>query len=149
MFAKSVTLSYNCRQECAMHIQIGDMLAANLGTTKSFRVADERPNLEDVVLVQPLDGRIQFVRAEETIEVRGEITTATTLDCHRCLRTFTHPVTISLNGEFSRQPTPEQWPIKADGMADVAELIRSEIIASLPMKQLCENDCPGLCQDCG
>lgn len=39
--------------------------------------------------------------------------------------------------------------IPADNQIDVEELVRDEVGVQLPFRPLCEEDCPGLCPECG
>jgi uncharacterized protein len=36
-----------------------------------------------------------------------------------------------------------------DRYADLTEHVRSELLVQLPLKQVCRDDCKGLCSECG
>jgi uncharacterized protein len=132
-----------------MHVKVNDILAQEVGYQTGFEIAQEAIEIEDVVVAEPLNGYIKMTRLEETLLAKGDITTAVQLECHRCLRTFNHPLTLKVTGEFNLKPVEEQWPIARDWTIDLAPMMSQEIILQLPIKQLCEPDCPGLCDECG
>lgn len=124
-----------------MLINVSDILAADVGASKSFQVTGEHPDLDDLNLVRDLAGNVSVTKAEEGVEVGGKLTTALKLDCHRCLRAFEYPATIRFQSEFG---TSGQYPISQNGEIDLAPLVREELIVSLPIKILCRPDCPGI-----
>jgi uncharacterized protein len=135
-----------------MHIKVNDILAQDVGYQKSFEIADEAPELDGLQLAEDLNGNISISRLDDSLLARGQVATSIELECHRCLRAFQYPVQVNLSGEFSFKPpadADDQWPITKDYSIDVAPLIRQELLLRIPLKQLCEPDCPGLCPDCG
>lgn len=73
-----------------------------------------------------------------TSRIEGKIE----LSCSRCLEIFLYPIKIKLN---LRIPTNE---IK-DEILDLTKEIREQIILNLPFKPLCQENCQGLCPQCG
>ncbi len=100
-------------------------------------------------------------RIAEKAHLRGRFTTETEIECARCLE----PVTKSLEIEFDDvfvDPANEgvademavaeadlNESIAIDGKIDVAEVIREQIILTLPEQTFCRADCKGLCPKCG
>lgn len=132
-----------------MHIKVNDILNHSVGQETKFNIANEAVELEALDLSKGLDGMVSIVRLEDSLLVKAQVETAVSLECHRCLRAFQYPVRVSLSGEFSFKPTEEQWLIAKDYTIDLAPLVQQEIVLAIPLKQLCEPDCPGLCLDCG
>ena len=72
--------------------------------------------------------------------------------CDRCLRNvpqslnrqFTHVLTRSLQNEEN-----DELILVEDMHFDLDELLREDILLSLPTKVLCKSDCKGLCPMCG
>ncbi|HEX3082256.1 MAG TPA: YceD family protein [Candidatus Saccharimonadia bacterium] len=126
-----------------MHINVRDILVESVGYNQAYKIAGERPELEDVRLDQDIEGEITVSRLDESLLIRGQIQTAVQLECDRCLSTFTRPMTVSLAQEFAEHPQGDQLPID-DGEIDLAPLIGQELILSLPIKILDRPDCPGL-----
>lgn len=101
-------------------------------------------------------------RRGEEIRVRGHVETGVRVGCDRCLA----PVEMPLEVEFETAFIPQE---RAAGQADhvellvedmglaafegdavdLDELVREQILLALPNRQLCREDCRGLCPDCG
>jgi len=60
--------------------------------------------------------------------------------CARCLSKF--------QGVFKKRFNVN-YEVDPDGIVEVDEDIRQEIILDYPMKVLCRSDCKGLCPNCG
>ncbi len=100
------------------------------------------------------------------IEIHGEIRNtagvvvltyeadyATDIPCDRCLESvhkvyktkFTHTLVDKLYNEDDQ----ENYILVENGELDLSELVSSDIILELPGKNLCKEDCNGLCPKCG
>ncbi len=62
---------------------------------------------------------------------------------HRCDH-FSHRLVESLEGDYN-----DEYIETTDYKLDLAELVTTDILLSLPSKYLCKGDCQGLCQKCG
>jgi len=131
-----------------MHINVRDILVESVGYSRAYKVSGERPDLDTVKLTQDVEGEITISRLDSSLLVRGRLQTEIELECHRCLSTFTRPITIRLKQEYALAPDDEQMPID-DGSIDIAQLIEQEIILSLPIKILDRPDCPGIVEAAG
>ncbi len=60
--------------------------------------------------------------------------------CARCLSKFQDVFKKGFNVNYEVEP---------DGVVEIDEDIRQEIILDYPMKVLCKPDCEGLCPNCG
>jgi uncharacterized protein len=132
-----------------MRLKVSDILARETGSRTSFQIAGERPELDDAKLASDLSGEITLTRTDDGLLVNGSLSTSLELECHRCLRAFAFPTTAKLEGEFTEQPTEDQWPIEEDSTIDLGPLVRQELLVTIPIKQLCKPDCLGLCDVCG
>ena len=118
-------------------------------------------NEERVTLVVPprVTGQVQL--SDSKVTVRGEATAELQLECDRCLKSVTVPVSSSFEVEYV---TPETY--QADSAAelldedlflsvfdgeviDIDELVREQLLLALPAQILCQQDCKGLCPECG
>ena len=92
--------------------------------------------------------------------LRGKVSALAELDCDRCLRPL--PVTIAVNfdveylpgGDYERQFAELQeddldQSIFDGKEIDIDDLVREQVILSLPARALCREDCKGLCPVCG
>ncbi len=73
------------------------------------------------------------------------------LACDRCLTDFTRDYIMPFSETLvSTGDTNDDEYIEAkDGMLDMDALVVSDILLDLPSKQLCSEDCKGLCPVCG
>ncbi len=132
-----------------MHIEVGDILRQELGYFTQVPLRDETPQLADLVVVGPVAGEAQLTNIAAGLLASGLAEVRLELECHRCLRIFKWRQTVGFSGEFALDPAGEQWPIEPAGKINLEPLVRQETIISLPIKQLCHPDCPGLCPVCG
>jgi len=100
---------------------------------------------------------------DETVHVRGHVDAELGLQCGRCLESFGLQVHHDLDLFYlSRGETPaeqEEDVALSDHdlvvayyegqQLDLGELIREQIVLTLPMKRVCKEDCAGLCPSCG
>ncbi len=89
------------------------------------------------------------------LQIQGETTISLLIPCDRCLEDVENTFHISI--DYVIQSTTESDGIEdadefnfMDGcMLDVDKLICNEIVVALPSKNLCREDCKGLCSTCG
>lgn len=130
-----------------MRIDVSKILAQGEGSRKSFAIVDETIELEDLTVSSGLNGQVTLVRTESGLSLQGEVQVELKLECHRCLREYVFPEDLKINGHFSRQRggdvIDDTWPIIKDLTIDIAPLVRQEAILCIPIKQLCQPECPG------
>lgn len=73
--------------------------------------------------------------------------------CDRCLKTFTKDYSsrfehIAVRDEPEASELEEALVVK-DSRLDLLEVVLSDILLELPSKNLCNEDCLGLCPGCG
>ncbi len=97
-------------------------------------------------------GKLKLTRLEETILVEGDLTVGAILICDRCLNNFKTHIPITLEREYnlnrSKESTEDLYVDKL-GNIDITEPVREEIILSVPMKNVCDEKCKGICPGCG
>ncbi|MDO4792112.1 MAG: YceD family protein [Buchananella hordeovulneris] len=104
----------------------------------------------DVTLTQVSDGVLAQVRAD--VEIKGA--------CVRCLRDFATRTHVDATEMFfnpgTRAAALAEGDEEADEMLEIEgtevnlePVVRDAIVLDLPFDPLCEDDCPGLCPECG
>ena len=101
-------------------------------------------------------------RKGEQVRLRGRIKTEVELLCDRCLAPEHAPLAVEFDTSFIPQELEagkqENVELLAEdlglsayegGAVDLDELVREQILLALPTRQLCREDCKGLCQKCG
>jgi len=126
-----------------MHINVRDILTESVGYSRAYKIAGERPELENVQLTASIEGELTVARLEVGVLVKGKLATEIELECHRCLRTFNRPVAVSFQQIYTEQPEDDELPI-IDNEIDIAPLAEQEIILSLPIKILHDPICKGV-----
>lgn len=124
---------------------------------EEFSLEDEYARLAGEVRVA---GHASRKRGE--VDLRGSIETAVELNCDRCLAPVAIPVRLDFRAELGTTDqsaaTTEATELQDadldfstyDGEAvNLDEIVREQILLSLPARQLCSVDCKGLCPDCG
>ena len=77
--------------------------------------------------------------SDDKAYVSGVVEGYVDLECARCLSVYRHPVELFVESEMDF----------LNGEIDMDEEIRQRIILDLPVKPLCDQDCLGICPECG
>ena len=108
-----------------------------------FSATSEKLFGEDL---EDFEGDIKIVGEVEDVGrcfvVRGQIECKKIFTCDRCLTQASENQVHEFAEEFDKADA-------IDEMIDVTELLRDELLAGQPMKNLCKADCKGLCPVCG
>ena len=73
------------------------------------------------------------------------------LACDRCLKPFQQEKTLNFEHILVQKlnSANDDYLVCADGVLDLEELVRTDVLLELPTKVLCSEDCRGLCSQCG
>ncbi len=92
------------------------------------------------------EGDIKIVGAVEDVGrcfvIGGQIKCKKIFICDRCLTQASENQVHEFEEEFDKTEA-------VDDLIDVTELLRDELLAGQPLKNLCKADCKGLCPKCG
>lgn len=99
---------------------------------------------------------------ENSVHVQGALTAMIPLQCGRCLAPFALDVAQRLDLFFLPQQGGDEVEDEVelterdlvvsfykDGMIDLGEIVREQLLLALPMRRVCREDCAGLCPTCG
>lgn len=107
---------------------------------------------------------VRIVRFEDNVTIDGSISFNSICVCDRCLKAYSgksevkvHTVLLPATIFASRHSEEEIELVEEDlefspyrgDRFDLADVIREQIVLAQPMKNLCSDDCAGLCQKCG
>ncbi|KAB2954450.1 DUF177 domain-containing protein [Heliorestis acidaminivorans] len=118
---------------------------------------------KDFRLLGPVDVEGTVARVEEGYRFQGLLKALVQTACHRCLQTVELPMEVPLDGmfisnslektaeeeELKEEPEIPTYPLLNQGELDLTELSQDALLLALPMKVLCQEDCQGLCPQCG
>jgi uncharacterized protein len=116
---------------------------------------------DDIKVISPLNGHVRMRRTNQGLLVDGWVELTLELSCNRCLKELEQPVHVNFEEQF--YPTvdvvsglplapfdeDEIFPIDDHHQVDLTEAIRQNLLLDLPMVTLCQEDCKGLCPQCG
>jgi uncharacterized protein len=100
-----------------------------------------------------LDLRTEAVM--EGVLVTGTARAALEGECVRCLEPISDEIEVRFQELFvydDREVDPdEELEVSKlqDDLVDLEPLLRDAVVLALPFQPLCEDDCPGLCVECG
>jgi len=121
--------------------------------------------------LNPVDERVKLSAAAEVngkirlagneVFVNGHVDTRAQVECDRCLK----PVEVPVNADFeleyisgseyessaAAELTEAEMSVSVfDGKAiDVDEIVKEQILLTVPTRMLCREDCKGICPECG
>ncbi|MGL5575725.1 MAG: YceD family protein [Sarcina sp.] len=105
---------------------------------------------EEVKVLEAIEFHGKARTIADTISLEGEIKTKLELECSRCLNNFSIDVLTDIDEKFSNNIKEDESIAYIEGdVLDVSEAIVSNVISTLPIKRLCDEQCKGLCQSCG
>ena len=130
-----------------MKIDVRNLLKKEVGAQENEKFSFPL-ELEEIELLEPIEGEYQLIRLEKNIFGHFYIRSAVKLPCARCLENFNFIVETDFDLEFSQHPGEEFLPIK-NFQIDLTQSLREEVLLSLPIKVLCKEACKGLCPNCG
>lgn len=137
-----------------MLIDISDLLGKRL-KQKEVSVSFEGKSInfegEEIIFVEPIKVEGVFSTSGDIINFDGTMRTTLNLICSRCLENFNYPLEVEVHEKFSKEFNDEDNDIIIihSDKVNFSPIIETNIILSLPMKKLCNEDCKGLCSVCG
>jgi uncharacterized protein len=109
--------------------------------------------------------RCHLARGEaELVQVTGTLAAGLALECGRCLEPFVSSVAERLDLVYLPVQSPradeddEDVDLGEDDMVvvhytggriDLGEMVRGQLVLSVPMRRVCREECRGLCSVCG
>jgi len=146
----------------SMIFNVAQLMKAPVGTSLVNDFHEEDIQLDDdIEVVGPIDGHVRMRRTNQGLLVDGWVELTLELSCNRCLKTFEQPMHVNFEEQF--YPTvdvitglpldpfdeDEIFPIDAHHEVDLTEAVRQNVLLALPMVTICQEDCKGLCPQCG
>jgi uncharacterized protein len=97
---------------------------------------------------------LQFEAVSEGVLVTGSAVAPLTGECARCLDPLTSTTEVSFQELYRYLPDPgddeadEERFLDGD-LLDLEPAFHDAVVLALPLSPLCQEDCPGLCAECG
>ena len=83
------------------------------------------------------------------ILVSGSVDATALGECVRCLTEVAIPVEVEFQELFAYSFDEAFDYLVQDDHVDLEPLVRDAVVLSLPFQPVCQEDCPGLCPECG
>lgn len=91
-----------------------------------------------------------------TLEIEGKVNLSLDIPCGRCLEPVRNQFQLEIHRALDMKQSDEERIENLDEQPylngynlDVDQLVCNELLLSLPMKVLCNEDCKGICNRCG
>lgn len=107
---------------------------------------------KELDLIEPVDMDVVVTNIGNRLLAEGRIQGRISLECNRCLNIYQKEFSIGIKESFCKKG-------QCEGEEDVLEIISNKIDLHpaisqslrlwVPMKNLCKEDCKGLCPKCG
>ena len=134
-------------------LNLAKLLEEPVGSRMSFDLDEGQQTPAEDLHVEFVRGTIEFIRTSRGILGKGHLHSQVKLQCARCLETFSQPLDLDLEAQFGiPRGKPREgsvFPIGVNGILNLDEALREQILLNLPMRPLCKPDCRGLCPECG
>lgn len=146
----------------ALEINIGKIRSVK-GARLTFEMETDTFDfmVPDWQLSKPLSVSLEVVNEGRYLNLMGTVKTTVEGRCSRCLDKVIQTVETSiaeqllyakdaaLYNHLAVGELEEQFYLYENDLFDITEIVRESILAALPMKILCRDDCRGLCLKCG
>jgi uncharacterized protein len=107
----------------------------------------------------PVDLDLRLEAVMEGVLVTGTATAALEGECVRCLEPISDEIDVRFQELFvyddqdhrrvGDDEEDDESSRLEDDLLDLEPLLRDAVVLALPFQPLCEDDCPGLCTECG
>lgn len=115
--------------------------------------------VDQYVPTTPISWSVSISNTGENLVVLGHASMSGTTSCARCLEEVEYELDGEIEGYvFLDEPTPEQTEgfdvdeyvvLDDDKVIDLEPMIRAALCLDAPLIPLCDDDCKGLCPECG
>lgn len=144
-----------------MRIELDKLDSAGSRFAHVFEVGELSLDDDRARMTGPAQVRGSLQRGDGQVRLQGKVSAQVELDCDRCLQPVTMPIAASFDVEYVPAGNYEAEQLAElqdkdlglsvfDGeVIDVDDLVREQVILSLPARALCREECKGLCSFCG
>ncbi|MCL1849772.1 MAG: DUF177 domain-containing protein [Clostridiales bacterium] len=99
---------------------------------------------EDCVMLSPVHVTGSVTYGGNGYLVAGKLSAKTQIPCSRCLAPVDQDLAFDFDEEFEEQEFPEE-----DAVIDLFDVAAQIWVTAVPMQVLCDDECKGLCPQCG
>ncbi len=147
----------------AMLFNVAQLMKSDVGTSfvADFQEDDEVILDDSFKVAGPIAGHARMRRTNHGLLVDGWVDLTLELTCTRCLKNFEQQAHVPFAEQFyptvdvvSGMPMPafdeeEVFPLDDHHHLDLTEAVRQNVLLALPMVTVCQENCQGICPQCG
>jgi uncharacterized protein len=126
------------------------------GSMRAVRRTIEAPADWQLELVRvppgsPVGLELRLESVMEGVLVSGTVEVTVTAECGRCLDPVSDQLAVEVQELFAYEPTgaDDEQPLLTGDFIDLEPLVRDAVMLGLPLNPVCDEDCQGLCAECG
>ncbi|MEJ7832301.1 MAG: DUF177 domain-containing protein [Nocardioides sp.] len=102
----------------------------------------------------PVEIDLRLEAVMEGVLVTGTARAGLDGECARCLEPITDELEVTFQelyvyDDHAIPGQDDEVSMLEDDLLDLEPLLRDAVVLALPFQPLCEDDCPGLCTECG
>ena len=144
-----------------MRIELENLEGSKGDFARVYQPDELNPVDDRVSLIAPAAVKGKVRLSGNQVFVNGHVDTRAQVECDRCLK----PVEIPVNADFTLEyisgsdyessqvvelTEAEMLVAVFDGEAiDVDEIVKEQVLLTVPTRGLCREDCKGICPECG
>ena len=130
---------------------VGFIIHEEVGYNHDFPFEFDEIALDDLEL-RNFSGVANVGKTPQGLILQAEFSAETSLECVRCLTKFEHQLDWSFTELYAfdkRSEIETELLLPEDAHLDLAELIRDYALLEIPISPIHDENCKGLCPECG
>lgn len=131
---------------------MGFLLKEGVGYSREILLDEPRLDIAADLNVEQLRGVLTLTRTPQGLYASARLLGRVPGECSRCLSAIEQTVSSRFSElyHYPRETAPQEANfIPEDLNLDFSEVVREDMLLSLPLQPLCRPDCKGLCPNCG
>ncbi|WP_242865265.1 MULTISPECIES: DUF177 domain-containing protein [Clostridium] len=137
-----------------MYIDLSELKNKNYGRKElNLEISKEsfNDNGEVVKFLKPINFNGTLRLVDDVYYLTGKVITKVLLACSRCSEDFAYDISFDIKERFSHTVEDIDGEIISldSNKLDLYQIIENNIGIEFPIKRLCNENCKGLCQQCG
>jgi len=97
----------------------------------------------------PVHVELRLESVHEGILATGNSSGEAKTECSRCLQPLNHSFRVAFQELFAYSGQSDDDLLVVDNSVDLEEVVRDAVVISFPFQPVCDEDCMGLCAECG
>lgn len=125
------------------------------GASLNLKFEEKMDDLGDISEDFEFNSPVCFIGKIENhggvLKLTGNLTTDYTTKCYRCLKELGTKMSVSISEDFFKEGHSEDIEAYTyqGNFIELDKVLKDNIILNLPVRQVCDEKCRGLCSVCG